>query len=422
MDIKKTRALNTDLLNSLINDEIQTYYNWNDNRNKLIQFIKKTNQIIELIEDQNYKKLYYAFKEYSVLLEECTGKQKDKINDLFFNIYFLSHTSLLGNSVTEYEQEKINYAESNIKKFGISINDIKKEKLIELDNMTPPITEEKFANYRNVSFSFYKNQPIGQNEYKIIIDFLKEKGYNEEEIIVLLERVRIRNVFLDLNKNGRKLNEREAYRTLDIIQMGYEQIDIPFYEGINKNKINVMLDTCKTLLVDYNFNNAKLALPDFDGIDGFTYGYTKDEFEYLMTNLLKYYQEQMINCYKGIIMLENYTDKEYRKYIVEEFYKLVKLYNNIRDYMYNSIDDYNSVYQASLTSKNEENEIDLYYSLRNSEEISTFFENDLKDIPQDLYAGVIDLITRFKKNTLPLPMCKSLNEVFPGLKEIKMTR
>ena len=76
-------------------------------------------------------------------------------------------------------------------------------------------------------------------------------------------------------------------------------------------------------------------------------------------------------------------------------------------------------YLQSQHLETNDDEIELYYSIKNNDKDTTYFEDDLKSISYDVYDNIKELIIKFKKNNLSNNEIKSLNEVYHGLRELR---
>ena len=413
----QNEKLNITLIKRMLFEEIKQFSEWKEKKNKLSKLIEELHIVLDFINHENYIEIYKNYEKYERTFKEYLNFTQKDCSEFYIYLYFLNNFNK--NNISELEKQKIEYATNVLKKYYNKIIEELKPKEEELQNIKSPIDEKLIDDYKKLLFDFSYKQIIGPDGYKIIMAFLDKKGFSEKEKVILLEKVKINNIFIELNKKGEKVNMEQINKVLDVINFGYEYLQKPHYPNINNNKINIIVESCKTLFAGYNFDNAKAILPEFDGIDSFTYGYSKEEFEYIMIDLLMYYQKQLMYCYSNIIKMDNYIDKDYRYLYVKEYYDNLNMYRRIRKYMDEELEKYNSMYQPGEQEKTEISGKKIYYSLRNTDGVNTFFENDLKDIPYDLYSGIISLIERFEKNNLPAPKLRALNEVFPGLKEIK---
>ena len=124
---------------------------------------------------------------------------------------------------------------------------------------------------------------------------------------------------------------------------------------------------------------------------------------YILYEILDKFDKKYINdylnllySYKNLTNLETYEDKELRNLLVNEYYKNLSLYKNVREYMDNELDSYNIMCEEKVNSDEElVAGKELYYSLRNTDGTSTFFENDLKDISFEVNNGDIISIIGF---------------------------
>ena len=412
--IMEKKVLNIHLMKDLLYKEIKTYYNYINTKRSIksvIDLLVKTN---ELIEEEKYDVLLKKISAFDVYLEDDLIKLKDKIDEVYFCLYFLAF-SKKENDSSEFFNKKYERAINVVNAFARKISEIKRAKSKELQEIESPFSEETFNNYRTLLFDFKDNQVVGYHGYETAKKLLQKSNFSEREIIILLEKIKINNILVNMKRKGLKINKEEIYKVIDIINFGYEKIDVSYYDGKNINKLDNLIETCKLVFRELDFDLVKSLLPEFDGIDGFTQGYTKEEFEYVMKKLLIYVQNQLFDTYKDLTSMEFYEDKEMRNCLVEDYYNDLNLYNSIRSYM----DDELRCFVDEQPIIEEQNARAVYYLVRGTEEESTYFEKDLKDIPFDLYFGIKELIVRFEKNTLSSVKTRNLDDGFPGLKEIK---
>lgn len=198
-----------------------------------------------------------------------------------------------------------------------------------------------------------------------------------------------------------------------IVNMGFEVI--PF-EEINPNRKNI-LDSCADYLKD------QIDRLDKTEIISFVIEYSKDfddekEKSYLYQKLMEILQEELLTYYSFILDTSMSRSNEERKMLTEDYFKVLNIYTMIRDYYEKTFNKEIVIEDAPLPLK-EENV--LIYSTSKVNPLNARIISDLKDIPEEYYENIINLINGFKYGTLPNGSVKMLknNGNFKDVYEIK---
>lgn len=410
------KELNVTFIKNIMYDEIQKYYEVY-NKTKTLNFeIAIIDNMINLIKQSKFNQLFNEILNFEILLKENTMIHKELLNNVYYYLFFINEVDM--NATKPLHTEKIKYAKDKLVRFSQELENIKSSKIKELSKLDVSISYELCLKYKNIMKTFKDGDVIRKEQYELIIELLKKHNFSDKEIIILLEKVKIHNIHSNLRNSNQKFDPFEAYKVIDILSMGYEEIELPYTADMNKGRAENIIYSCSILLEDLNYGGLNLLLPKYDNNNIFSNGISKDEFEYIMKSLLLKYQDLLYNYSKDLNQLVNYQDKELRNLITDEFQKYLAIYKYLRNHMDSEIEKYN----LSITTDDEQyapDAIELYYSLREGQAINTYFESDLKDIPNDLYDEIKDLLTRFKKGTLSQTEMKILTGPALGMNEIK---
>ena len=198
-----------------------------------------------------------------------------------------------------------------------------------------------------------------------------------------------------------------------IVNMGFEVIS---FEDINPNRKNI-LDSCADYIKD------QIDRLDKEEIISFITEYSKDfedekEKSYLYQKLMEILQEELLTYYSFILDTSMSRSNEERKMLTEDYFKVLNIYTNVRDY-YEKTFNKEIVIEDALLPLKEENV--LIYSTSKVNPLNAKIISDLKDIPEEYYENIINLINGFKYGTLPNGSIKMLknNENLKDVFEIK---
>ena len=185
-----------------------------------------------------------------------------------------------------------------------------------------------------------------------------------------------------------------------IVNMGFEVI--PF-EEINPNRKNI-LDSCADYLKD------QVDRLDKKEIIPFITEYSKDfedekEKSYLYQKLMEILQDELLTYYSFILDTSMSHSNEERKTLTEDYFKVLNIYTMIREYYEKTFNKEILIEDTPLPLK-EENV--LIYSTSKVNPLNARIVSDLKDIPEEYYENIINLINGFKYGTLPNGSIKML--------------
>ena len=161
--------------------------------------------------------------------------------------------------------------------------------------------------------------------------------------------------------------------------------------------------------------SAFAILPSYEGNLKFTCNYAKQEYSYIFNSILIHLQNKLTETIDLMHDIDNYSDKEFRKLIIEDYNNYLEMYKKVRKVYFENLDKYEEDMELK---KIEEDVINISYAATSSDNIS-YLESDLKDIPKDRYKDIVNLLIRFKKDALAPSELKYLNEAFPGMGELR---
>lgn len=140
------------------------------------------------------------------------------------------------------------------------------------------------------------------------------------------------------------------------------------------------------------------------------------KFEYIMTRLLNYYIEKMIEIKNMIFDDDCYCDEDLKKEIVHEFNTIKRKYKKIK-YVYNTEKlklERKDIIDTELPSVN-----NIFYAKTKSGNV--YVEDDIKEISNENLEKVGILLNKLRTDTLSTDEYKSLveNKKLRGYKELK---
>ena len=313
----------------------------------------------------------------------------------------------------KYNKEQYISSKEYIRSVKRYLENLLISKNVEMRSINKTKTIEKLIQYKRILTNLKYDKKIDNEQYKIINELLNEKDYDTEAIIILLEVVRKHNVKINLNEKKQKINYSKLNEITDMFKLGFEIINVP-YIGNNTKELDAYINTVISVLKD-DKETAYDILPLYEGDLKFTSNYAKQEYSYIFNSILLYLQNNIIELIDLMKDIDNYSDKAFRKLILEDYKHNLDMYVYIRKVYLDNLDKY----EEDLNKKQEEEDkINVSYAATSSNQVS-YLESDLKDIPKDRYKDLINLLIKFKKDALAPSELKYLNEAFPGMGELR---
>ena len=278
----------------------------------------------------------------------------------------------------------------------------------------PIHSESVIDQYKDIEYNLRSWNIINSYQYETLINLFKEKGIDEKERIILLERIKQHNIIAHKKGNNERFSFQKSYEIIDMITSGYELIEVPSIESQRKNEINDFCDILYDQRNSISIDDIMRYLPHYEGNLIFSGNYTKEEFDYFIFNLLKKLQDNMFFNANEIKHQDMYHEKDIRDLIREDYYNDLKIYNMVRAFYDEGIKQYESEeIDEELPDVN-----NLSFTSRGTENEKTYFESDLKKVPNDLYGIILKHLKYFKKGKIPSTYLKQLT-LGTGIYEIK---
>lgn len=281
------------------------------------------------------------------------------------------------------------------------------------------ISSETKTKYIDIMRALKGTEIIVPDQFYLLIDLFDRKNFSDKTKIILLEYIRMHNIISKLSIQGRKINYGKLYEIIDIAKAGYEDINDVHIDSDRKNEMNSLINSIKLYFHSVEPDNIINLLPSYNSNLTFSSGYSKSDFEYIMTNILKLIRDELFTSGQDIINYKNYQDRELRTLLVEQYYNNLRLYNLVRNKYDSGISKYENDYLIfdEITKEVPNTKNILFAS--NSEAGESYFKKDLKDMSDDSYDSILKMLVMFQKDILPKTGFKPLNEAFPGMFEIR---
>lgn len=228
-------------------------------------------------------------------------------------------------------------------------------------------------------------QFIDEKELKIIASFLKNKKFDSLEIVKLCEKINVYNNSL----HKPKVSTSEKFAVLNILNIGYEKFPNIILSMEKNNQINTLVNNLYEMSKEFikDLEVVKLQLPKFDSNIYSDKEYLKIYYDYMKKLQLEIYD--LIDLFKD----ENfYFDEESKNLILNEYGELMNLYYSVQDF-----------FESQLSQKNEEiinieekqldnqPKVHILFSMADN---NSYLENDLKNIPEEYYDKIKNLLLK----------------------------
>lgn len=335
----------------------------------------------------------------------CTRKAGMKIYDKLYDIVYML------NGCKKIMDEEEFLENRDYKKYLKCFNSTKhyfEEELnkinIEIENINKIYNFDTKISCRKTLTAFKYNQVISEEQIVELSKTFEWSNLDMDNRIRAIEIIRRHNeLVINKRQNSNRISKSQVSLMLDKEFDNYDDI---YIEDLHDKKIyDVSAQTYINLINECN---------DVDEIETYLdkpseMGNEEDilEYDYIMTKIIKYYQQRMIEIREMIYDKDFYIDEEYRDIIVEDFNTLVSKYNRIR-YIYN-IEKYK--YEREIVSNiGEKPDVNNVFYASPLGSKKTYLENDMEDATNENLDILPILIKKLKTNTLTTKERKTLNE------------
>lgn len=326
---------------------------------------------MHLIDVQNYfyQDIIYYKREINYLNKQITLYEK-ALQDL--------ENKSVSDLVKDLIYEK--YHINNNKNIGILYGIIKND-LFTLQKRLELIYK-KYSVAIKVFNALKYRQEIGKELINAIKDRLIQERVSDVDLIKVMELIKVRNGNVLINEKDAIFSE-DLFLVLNMLNQGYEQITVPDIKSDKlDNDVNIALN-----ILESNSLGVASALLDFTK-------YSNIEQEYIYRSLLIFYQNRMYDLINVLKEKEYYFDIELLKQIKDEYKEIYAIYMFLR----NRLDSINLVSEDAVMIDLADNNVarNLYYSSNSDEASKCYFVRDLKDIREESYGSILELIRQFK--------------------------
>ena len=323
------------------------------------------------------------------------------VQNLFYNdnLYYKSEINYLNKQIELYkralsdlENKKVSQIVKDLiyEKYHISNNrnidilyGILKNDLFTLEKRLELINKKY-----SMSLSIYNAIKYRQTITPDMIIAIKEKLIEEKvkdvDLIKIMELIKVRNGNILVNEKNAIFSE-DLFLVINMLNSGFEQIDVP----VNNNKL-LEHDISNAINV---INNNSLTI--IDSVLDFS-KYNIQEQEYIYKRLLVYYQDKIYNLIEVLKNKEYYFDIELLKQIKDEYKELHNIYMFLRNRLDSLTIVQDETVLINLSTDEEDNVRNLYYSSNSEDASKCYFIKDLKEIREEANFTILDLIRNFK--------------------------
>ncbi len=325
--------------------------------------------------------------------------------------YVLSKNDLRENS--EYFEKEINNSKSNFNSIRSSINKDFESELIKYRKCKNFVYKNKkrIISYRKIISGFKFNTVIDKDELDALMCYFNENDVPVSKITLFLEIIKEHN--LSIKNPTQKIYKSGFEMLLD----KYHELQIDYkYEN---EELDGKINNYMALISNDDFVENVKCLPKVTRGE-----VTLEEYDYIYISILNNIAKEISDL--KMDLCDSYTnsdDAELNKVIFSVY----------RDYK----DRYNVVFKEYRTDREKylereklNDEINMTYNPENEYEKNVIFlknngkvylDSDMKDIPEEYYSRVYDLLDGFRNGTLGSRSVKPLvnNDEFKSFRELK---
>ena len=323
------------------------------------------------------------------------------VQNLFYNdnLYYKSEINYLNKQIELYkralsdlENKKVSQIVKDLiyEKYHISNNrnidilyGILKNDLFTLEKRLELINK-KYSMSLSIYNAIKYRQTITPDMIAAIKEKLIEEKVKDVDLIKIMELINVRNGHVLVNEEKAIFSE-DLFLVLNMLNSGFEEIDVP----VNNNKL-LEHDISNAINV---INNNSLTI--IDSVLDFS-KYNIQEQEYIYKRLLVYYQDKIYNLIEVLKNKEYYFDIELLKQIKDEYKELHNIYMFLRNRLDSLTIVQDETVLINLSTDEEDNVRNLYYSSNSEDASKCYFIKDLKEIREEANFTILDLIRNFK--------------------------
>lgn len=405
------KTLNISLIKELLYLEVKDYIEKIQKQKNIQADINQLKEIIRLLESENYKEMKDNFILFYALIPTfflITEEAAQNISNSLYKAICKINNYL--NNPERFLKADFERGKKYIKNLTDKLNSTLEELQAELIFIKPNISEEIISEYKTIHQNLKYGKNITSYQYKLLVELFKRKEIDDKTIILLLEKIKAHNIKSHISKD---INYEKINAVSNIILSGFEKYeDISWLNDKRKSQLDELINTIIHQGIDEDITPE--LLPKYQKDLTFSENYTLNCVKYFYTNLLKHYQNELLDIYKELNNLDNYQNMEYRNFLVDLYNEANKNYLFIRRIMEEELTKYNDDINKV---KEDEDEKKVYYGVKSSG--ITFIESDLKNIPKDTYTSIKDLLILFRKGKLSPNKIKKLNGPLAEYQEIK---
>lgn len=406
---------NISTVKDIVRPEIQMLAEEIDRVNKLDLTINMLENVLSVLDNPNRKEKYehLIFLEYAIPLIYGVGADASK--RIFDS---LSHSLYYG---VCYEANPSKYYEADLRKHDNVVKRFYNQVKIKYDEK---VTERALFDLRDLKIRhktyctimeyFQNSKALNDGQYNALKKLLNSKELDHKTTLTLYAVIDAHNVRCSRLSKGKSYNPGFGKRFITMLQTDREVVEEPWIDSIRKNQLDCLAENITKFYTGVNTDGLADMLPYYDANLIFSDAYTLDEFSYLINLLLYHYQDRMVFAIAELY--SNYDNIEYRNMLAQEHYNASKVFDYIIAYRDSQFKKYADELAKEMEVKPDVNY--LSYATASGLDATTYFESDIKDMPQDLYIRIMELIIQFKKGEISNKV-KALNGIRHGLMEIK---
>lgn len=341
-------------------------------------------ELISLLDDT--QNLYDNKLYISVLLS--TIYNNDCLNDLFYQAFY---------ALKQEEKEKY---ESLLKRVMFDY----KEALNKQEALNNQLINAKYLTTTAKYSVFYlrNRRPLQNKGYtfknirKIISYYATMGEISEKDEILLLNEIEYynRNI-IESNNVKEKEYANIAYNEVpNILNSGFEMYDDIEVASSRKGTIMGFVTEIKSFIEQINKDEIITLIEEYK-----KYNIEENEFAFIINEILKFYLFKALDYYEILLDSDIHGDRGVKNDAIATYYQMVERYLLIRKYYYEITDI--EVIEDSEEEENfieeiyDENPRKIIFSHPAVDPTKTKFLMDIKDINEEYYQTILDMINNF---------------------------
>ncbi len=311
-------------------------------------------------------------------------------NETYNSVFYKAFYALKQNDTKEYKsfvaQIRFDYKEL------VRKENVLKNQILNASHLVK--TARKAIFYLSRRSPLFSRYYTFQNIREIIAYYNTMGEINDREKILLLNELDFYNRNIIPGESKEKEYTNKAFNEVpNILSGGFEMYDEIEIAASRKETILGFVNELKGYVEQLSKEEIIPSIENYK-----KYNLDDNEYNFIVNEILKFYIFKALEYYDILLDSCIYTDRVSREEAITTYYQMLERYLLIRKYYQNITDikvDEEAIEEQTSLDEGDKNPIRIVFSHPTNDPTKAKFLNDLKDIPEENYQGIWDLLNDF---------------------------